>query len=389
MYLKSIKLANFKNYSDVEVEFSHKINCFVGNNGVGKTNLLDAIYYLSFCKSYFNSIDNQNIKYDEPFFAIHGSYIFPDSNDEQLVSCVLKRGTAKQMKFNKKAYTRFADHIGKIPLVMISPYDQELINEGSDMRRKFIDGIISQTDRQYLDQLLKYQKVLEQRNSLLKQFFENRYFEEDQLRLWDEQMVRFGQPVHERRKAFVAEHMDAFSSAYAKPRAMLDNWLQQIISTCREHPDETVISSLNSMRGWLDDSMINFLSGDASTVNVIDRKTGKRSINIKRMPKTRRKYIAMCMALGMTTDDIDPFLEMMGYATIDVSDSDEGKLLMALTEWENMHPLQRAYKNSHFKDLVSVDLSPAEEYRAVREMLQLRSDLAEAYKHKGYDFIYI
>ena len=196
-------------------------------------------------------------------------------------------------------------------------------------------------------------------------------------------------PEYDGIKAFVAEHMDAFSSAYAKPRAMLDNWLQQIISTCREHPDETVISSLNSMRGWLDDSMINFLSGDASTVNVIDRKTGKRSINIKRMPKTRRKYIAMCMALGMTTDDIDPFLEMMGYATIDVSDGDEGKLLMALTEWENMHPLQRAYKNSHFKDLVSVDLSPAEEYRAVREMLQLRSDLAEAYKHKGYDFIYI
>ena len=196
-------------------------------------------------------------------------------------------------------------------------------------------------------------------------------------------------PEYDGIKAFVAEHLDAFSSAYAKPRAMLDNWLQQIISTCREHPDETVISSLNSMRGWLDDSMINFLSGDASTVNVIDRKTGKRSINIKRMPKTRRKYIAMCMALGMTTDDIDPFLEMMGYATIDVSDSDEGKLLMALTEWENMHPLQRAYKNSHFKNVVSVDLSPAEEYRAVREMLQLRSDLAEAYKHKGYDFIYI
>lgn len=189
-------------------------------------------------------------------------------------------------------------------------------------------------------------------------------------------------------KAFVAEHMDAFSSAYAKPRALLDSWLRQIISTCREHPDETVISSLNSMRGWLDDSMINFLSGDASTFNVIDRKTGKRSINIKRMPKSRRKYIAMCMALGMTTDDIDRFLEMMGYSTIDVSDSDEGKLLMALTEWETTHPLQRAYKNRYFKNDVSIDLTPAEEYRAVRDMLQLRSDLEEAYRHKGYEFIY-
>ena len=195
-------------------------------------------------------------------------------------------------------------------------------------------------------------------------------------------------PEYDGIKAFVAEHMDAFRSAYAKPRAMLDGWLQQIISTCREHPEETVISSLNSMRGWLDDSMINFLSGDVSTVNVIDRKTGKRTINIKRMPKSRRKYIAMCMALGMTTDDIDRFLEMMGYAAIDVSDSDEGKLLMALTEWETTHPLQREYKNRYFKNDVSIGLTPAEEYRAVRDMLQLRSDLEEAYRHKGYEFIY-
>lgn len=205
--------------------------------------------------------------------------------------------------------------------------------------------------------------------------------------------IRLGQadygPEYDGIKAFVAENMSAFSSAYTKPRQLLDKWVQQIISTCREHPGETVISSLNSMRGWLDDSMINFLSGDAATVNVIDRKTGKRSINVKRMPKSRRKYIAMCMALGMTTDDIDPFLEMMGYAPIDVSDSDEGKLLMALTEWEAMHPLQRAYKNRYFKDDVSIALSPAEEFMAVRDMLHLRSDIEEAYRHKGYDFIYI
>ncbi len=196
-------------------------------------------------------------------------------------------------------------------------------------------------------------------------------------------------PEYDGIKTFVAEHMDAFSSAYAKPRTMLDNWLQQIIGTCRKHPEETVISSLNSMRGWLDDSMINFLSGDTSTVNVIDRKTGKKSINIKRIPKSRRKYIAMCIALGMTADDIDRFLEMMGYATIDASDSDDGKLLVALTEWETTHSLQRAYKNRHFNNDESIVLSPAEEYRAVREMLQLRSDLEEAYRHKGYEFIYV
>lgn len=197
-------------------------------------------------------------------------------------------------------------------------------------------------------------------------------------------------PEYDGIKAFVAEHMDAFSSAYAKPRALLDEWVQQIIATCRDHhPEETVIRSLNSMRGWLDDSMINFLSGDASTANVIDRKTGKRTINIKRMPKSRSKYIAMCMALGMTADDIDRFLEMMGYASIDISDRDEGRLLMALTEWEATHPLQRAYKNRYFKGDLSIELSPDEEFMAVRDMLQLRSDIAEAYRHKGFDFIYI
>ena len=210
MLLKKLKLANFKNYADLETAFSNKINCFVGNNGVGKTNLLDAIYYLSFCKSYFNPSDSQNVKYGEPFFAIHGTYVLPSGDEEQLVSCVFKRGGGKQMKINKKAYIRFANHIGKIPLVMISPYDQDLINAGSDMRRKFIDGIISQTDRTYLENLLSYQKAVDQRNTLLKQFFENRYFEEAQLQLWDDQLVRFGQPVFESRKAFLKEFETIF-----------------------------------------------------------------------------------------------------------------------------------------------------------------------------------
>ena len=196
-------------------------------------------------------------------------------------------------------------------------------------------------------------------------------------------------PEYDGIKQFVAEHMNAFSSAYAKPRSMLDRWLRQIISTCRENPEQTAINSLNSMRGWLDDSMINFLSGDCSTVNVIDRKTGRKSINIKRMPRSRRKYISMCMALGMTTDDIDQLLEMMGFAPIDVNDRDEGRLLTALTEWESTHPLQRAYKNLHFNGDTSIRLSEKEELRAVMDMLQLRSDLEDVYRIKGYDFIYL
>ncbi len=205
--------------------------------------------------------------------------------------------------------------------------------------------------------------------------------------------IRLGQadygPKYDGIKAFVAENMDAFNSAYTKPRAWLDGWVRQVIKTCREDPEQRVIRSLNSMRGWLDDSMINFLSGDCSTVNALDRKTGRKSINIKRIPKSRSKYISMCMALGMTTKGINKFLEMMGYAPVDVDDRDESRLLAALAEWESTHPLQRAYKNLHFEGDTSIKLSPEEEYRAVRDMLQLRSDLEEAYRLKGYDFIYM
>lgn len=196
-------------------------------------------------------------------------------------------------------------------------------------------------------------------------------------------------PEYDGIKTFVAEHMDAFCSAYAKPRLFLDNWLQQILKTCREDPEQTIIRSLNSMRGWLDDSMINFLSGDCSTVNVIDRKTGKKSINIKRVPKSRRKYISMCLALGMGAEEIDHLLELMGYARLDIGDKDEGSLIAALAEWETAHPLQREYKSLHFKGDENVKLTPEEEFKAVREMLQLRSDLDEAYKSSGLDFIYL
>lgn len=215
MYLKNIKLSNFKSYSEVEIEFSHNINCFVGNNGVGKTNLLDAIYYLSFSKSYFNSIDNQNIKYNEPYFAIHGNYVFGVVDDIHQVSCVQKRGQSKQIKYNKKLYSRISDHIGKIPLVMISPYDHELIQGGSEVRRKFLDGVISQTDNLYLEQLLQYQKALEQRNKLLKTFYEDRYFDEAMLSLWDEQLVRLGMPIYEKRKVFLESFCPIFNSYYS------------------------------------------------------------------------------------------------------------------------------------------------------------------------------
>ncbi len=209
MFLQKLSLTNFKNYSEAEFSFSEKINCFIGDNGAGKTNILDAIYYLSFCKSYFNSIDTQNILFHQPFFAIHGNYV-RNSEKKDLITCIQKRNSRKQFKLNKKEYSRLADHIGQFPLVMISPYDRDLINDGSEIRRKYIDGVISQFDKFYLDDLLNYNKVLAQRNALLKKFAENRYFDNAALDIWNEQMIKLGNRIHEKRKNFLTEFAPIF-----------------------------------------------------------------------------------------------------------------------------------------------------------------------------------
>ena len=233
MILTRLKLANFKSYAEADIAFSNNVNCFVGNNGVGKTNLLDAIYYLSFCKSYFNPIDTQNIRHDEEFFAIHGEYLI--DGEAANVSCTLKRGHNKQMKFNKKTYSSLAEHIGRIPLVMVSPNDQTLILGGSEVRRKFIDGVISQTDHTYLNTLLQYNKAIDQRNHLLKTFYDNRYFDKESIVLWDEQVARLGSLIFLRRQRFVEE----FRPLFARYFAMIADEAMS-----REEPSLTYLSPL-------------------------------------------------------------------------------------------------------------------------------------------------
>ncbi len=214
MYLKKLTLTNFKNYPEAEFVFSDKINCFIGNNGVGKTNLLDAIHYLSFCKSYFNPVDSQNIRHNEDFFAIHGTYIRNDDQAE-FVQCIQKRNYRKKFLINKKEYERLADHIGHFPLVMISPYDRDLINDGSEIRRKYIDSVISQFDKLYLDDLISYQKVLFQRNALLKTFAENHTFNESSLEVWNGQLVKYGKTLYDKRKSFLDRFIPIFQHYFS------------------------------------------------------------------------------------------------------------------------------------------------------------------------------
>ncbi len=212
MYLQKLSLFNFKNFESQSFEFQYKINCFVGDNGVGKTNVLDAIYYLSFGKSYFNPIASQNIRHHQDFFMIEGNYYINDRNDT--VVCSLKRGQKKVIKRNDKEYERFSDHIGFLPLVIISPADRDLIIEGSDTRRKFIDSVISQSDKTYLKSLINYNKVLVQRNALLKYFAANRTFDALNLKVYDKQLEQFGAIIYQKRKFFLKEFTPIFEARY-------------------------------------------------------------------------------------------------------------------------------------------------------------------------------
>lgn len=213
MYLNKLTLHNFKNYTSEEINFSNKINCFIGNNGEGKTNLLDAIHYLSFCKSFFNSIDYLNIRHDEDFFALHGFFTINGGTQDN-ISCIQKKNQKKIFKINQKEYERLADHIGLYPLVMISPYDRDLINEGSEIRRKLIDSVISQFNRTYLEELIHYNRILFQRNVLLKEFGERNIFDYSALEIWDTQLIHFGNLIHEKRNVFLREFIPLFSYYY-------------------------------------------------------------------------------------------------------------------------------------------------------------------------------
>jgi DNA replication and repair protein RecF len=209
MHLKKLSLFNYKNFSEIDFDFDPKINCFVGKNGIGKTNVLDAIYHLAFGKSYFNPLAVQNIRHGEEFFVVDAEFSRKDRTEQIL--CSLKKGQKKILKRNGKLYEKFSDHIGFIPLVIISPADQDLIIEGSETRRKFIDSVISQLDATYLQQLIQYQKIISQRNALLKYFALNHVFEPDTLSIYNEQMNHLGHAIFEKRKTFIEAFIPIFS----------------------------------------------------------------------------------------------------------------------------------------------------------------------------------
>lgn len=208
MRLKDLLIINYKNIEQAELSFSPNVNCLLGYNGMGKTNLLDAIYYLSFCKSFSHLPDSQNIRHDADFFMLQGNYSHQGEAVE--LHCGMKRRQKKQFKRDKKEYDRLSDHIGFVPLVMVSPEDNELIRGASEERRKFLDLVISQSDKGYLNTLIQYNKALQQRNALLKQ----EHTDPTLYDIWEEQMHATGTVIYQQRNAFIADFIPVFQEFY-------------------------------------------------------------------------------------------------------------------------------------------------------------------------------
>ncbi len=232
MFLKNISILHFKNIQSANLALSKNLNCFIGHNGAGKTNLLDAIYYLSFCRSFYNSIDSQVISHDQEFFMIEGEYE-TDNGEPEVIYCGMKRGTKKHFKRNKKEYKKLSQHIGFIPLVFVSPADTYLIEGGSEERRRLMDMVISQYDIGYMEALSNYNKALQQRNALLKM--------EDEpdvalMEIWENEMATNGEIIYQKRDAFVHELIPIFQSIYQQISEQKEQVSLRYVSHCQRGP---------------------------------------------------------------------------------------------------------------------------------------------------------
>lgn len=231
MILEKLTLMNYKNITEATLVLSPKMNCFIGQNGAGKTNILDAIYYLSFCHSANNPIDSQVIRHGEEFFMIEGNYA--SQEDALCVTVAMKKGQKKHIKRNKKEYKRLSEHIGQIPVVVVSPSDTLLIESGSEERRRLMDMVISQYDPTYIDALNRYNKALQQRNTMLKAEEEPNV---DVISIWEEQMAIAGEQIYEQRDAFVREMVPIFQRYYETISGNKEQVAINYISHCQRGP---------------------------------------------------------------------------------------------------------------------------------------------------------
>ncbi len=232
MILKKISIINYKNILQANLAFSQKLNCFVGSNGVGKTNLLDAVYYMSFCHSSFTNLDSMVINHDQEFFVIEGDYLSDNATEERIYAG-MKRGKHKHFKRNGKDYKRLSMHIGMIPLVFISPADNSLVTGGGEERRKLLDVVIAQLDNSYIEALNRYNKALQQRNALLKSAQEP---DMTLMQLFEEEMARNGEILYKKRDELVNDITPTFQETYSQISGGHENVSLRYVSHCQRGP---------------------------------------------------------------------------------------------------------------------------------------------------------
>lgn len=240
LHLARLHVLNFRNHRQAELELGPEVNCFVGPNGVGKTNLLDAVHYLSLGKSYFDAVDMHNILKGEEMFMVQGTMRTASGDD--VVLCSVRKGLRKILSRNRKEYDRLADHVGRYPVVMITPFDAQLILEGSEVRRRFLDGLISQFDKGYLESLIRYNRALVQRNAMLKRFAATGGGSLSQLEPWDEQIIAHGTSVFETRLAFMQELIPLLNSHYQGISAGPEEVALSYRSALKETPLRTLLT---------------------------------------------------------------------------------------------------------------------------------------------------
>jgi len=241
MTLTDLTIFNYKNISEAELHFSPKLNCFIGGNGQGKTNVLDAIHFLSFCRSYSSSIDMLSVRHGQEFMSLQGLYEHEDGTAED-IHLGLKIGQKKVVRRGKKAYKRISEHIGLIPLVMVSPADQALVTGGSEERRRFIDMVICQYDPAYTESLMRYNRALQQRNVMLKQEEE---LDPEVFLIFEEQMAREGEYIYRRRNEYISELIPIFQQFYNQISGQNEEVELRYVSHCQRGP---LLEQLTSQR---------------------------------------------------------------------------------------------------------------------------------------------
>ncbi len=352
MHIEKLSIINFKNYHEAEILCNPKLNCFVGNNGVGKTNLLDAIYYLCMSKSYFHGSDIYTIRNTQDFMVLQGFFSNEGHIDE--IYCGLKTNKRKIFRKNKKEYPRISEHIGQYPVVMISPADSILILGGSDERRKYINAVISQYSNIYLTDSIRYNKLLSQRNKLLKNYHQTQNARE-LLEVYDSQLIPLGNNIFEHRKKFIEELSPVFNHFYKKISDNKEDVSINYSSALQEKGFEELLqSSLNidlniqhTSTGIHKDDIEMFMAGHPI------RKTGSQG-------QQKTFLVALKMAqfkFLKATKDVDPILllddifdkfdvERVKHILELVSDNNFGQIFITHTNERRMTELLSGYTSN-------------------------------------------